>query len=86
MVLGLVLIDISTGSIQRLLQVCSMSNRYRSPGYLNLSLKKIFGSSIEVRVVASCVADTVEGNNGLEATVIQAARLFRSELPNLRFT
>jgi hypothetical protein len=58
--LGLVLIDTSTGSIQRLLQVCSMSDGYKSPGYLNPSLKKIFGSSIEVHVATSYVADTDE--------------------------
>jgi hypothetical protein len=77
---------ISTGSIQRLPQY-SMSDGYKSPGYLSPSLKKIFGSSIlKVHVAASCVVDTAEGSNGLKATLIQAARLFRRELPNLRFS
>jgi len=44
MVLGRILVTISTGYIQRLPQVCSMSYGYNSPGYLNPSLKKIFGS------------------------------------------
>ena len=68
MVLDLILMGISTGSIQRLSQVCSMSSGYKSPGYLNPSLKKIFRSSILKSIAASCVVDTVEGSNGLEAT------------------